>query len=105
MVGQYESHSSFTMPGLYRVVNGIDCFDPKFNIVSPGADSDIYFPYTDEDRRLTDLHAGIEELFFGPESKDAKCSLKVYSSAASTACSRAVTPRCRFLQAVQSAGT
>ena len=42
--GQYESYRAFTMPGLYRVVNGIDVFDPKFNIVSPGADSSIYFP-------------------------------------------------------------
>ena len=37
-VGQYESHKAFTFPGLYRVVHGIDVFDPKFNIVSPGAD-------------------------------------------------------------------
>ena len=37
-VGQYESYSSFTLPRLYRVVSGVDCFDPKFNIVSPGAD-------------------------------------------------------------------
>ncbi|KAK8545273.1 hypothetical protein V6N12_026110 [Hibiscus sabdariffa] len=37
-VGQYESHTAFTLPGLYRVVHGIDVFDPKFNIVSPGAD-------------------------------------------------------------------
>ena len=37
-VGQYESYGAFTLPGLYRVVNGIDVFDPKFNVVSPGAD-------------------------------------------------------------------
>jgi sucrose synthase len=30
---------AFTMPGLYRVVAGIDVYDPKFNIVSPGADA------------------------------------------------------------------
>ena len=42
-------------------------FDPKFNIVSPGADSDIYFSFTDEERRLTSLHPEIEELLFGPE--------------------------------------
>lgn len=64
-MGQYESHSAFTMPGLYRVVNGIDVFDPKFNIVSPGADEDIYFPYTDSERRLTSLHEDIEEMLFG----------------------------------------
>ncbi|KAK9812714.1 hypothetical protein WJX72_002537 [[Myrmecia] bisecta] len=65
VVGQYESHSSFTMPGLYRVVSGIDVFDPKFNIVSPGADQDIYFPYTDAERRITSLHPDIEQLLYG----------------------------------------
>ena len=45
MVGQYESYRSFTMPQLYRVVDGIDVFDPKFNIVSPGADLDLFFPF------------------------------------------------------------
>jgi sucrose synthase len=46
---------------------GIDVFDPKFNIVSPGADSDIYFSYGEAQRRLTSLHPEIEELLFGPE--------------------------------------
>ncbi|WJZ97491.1 hypothetical protein VitviT2T_016092 [Vitis vinifera] len=30
-VGQYESHTTFTLLGLHRVVHGID-FYPKFNI-------------------------------------------------------------------------
>ena len=77
VVGQYESHGSFTMPGLYRVVNGIDCFDSKFNIVSPGADADIFFSYAEKDRRLTSLHGDIEELFYGKETSEAKCTLKV----------------------------
>jgi len=64
-VGQYEAHTSFTMPGLYRVVSGIDTFDPKFNIVSPGADPDIYFPYTHTQQRLTHLNEEIEQLVFG----------------------------------------
>lgn len=63
-VGQYESHTAFTMPGLYRVVHGIDVFDPKFNIVSPGADMSIYFPYTEKEKRLTSFHAEIEELLY-----------------------------------------
>ncbi|ONK64387.1 uncharacterized protein A4U43_C07F25270 [Asparagus officinalis] len=63
-IGQYESHTAFTLPGLYRVVHGIDVFDPKFNIVSRGADMSIYFPYYEESRRLTSLHAEIEELLF-----------------------------------------
>ncbi len=64
-VGQYESYSAFTMPGLYRVVNGMDMFDPKFNIVSPGADANVYFSYTDEEHRLKGLHEEIRELIFG----------------------------------------
>jgi len=28
-VGQYESYNSFSLPGLYRVVRGVDIFDPK----------------------------------------------------------------------------
>ncbi|KAK9808274.1 hypothetical protein WJX73_006327 [Symbiochloris irregularis] len=75
-VGQYEAHGSFTMPGLYRVVNGIDCFDPKFNIVSPGADPETFFSYSEDDRRLKDLHKGIEEMLFGPPSKEAVGELK-----------------------------
>lgn len=75
-VGQYESYSAFTMPGLYRVVNGIDVFDPKFNIVSPGADADIYFPYADSDRRLTGLHEEIDKLIYGPSGEQARGVLR-----------------------------
>jgi sucrose synthase len=67
-LGQYESYNTFTMPGLYRVVNGIDIFDPKFNIVSPGADPDVYFPYDDRERRLRHLHGDIEALVLGRET-------------------------------------
>eukprot|EP01018_Ginkgo_biloba_P031503 Gb_22873 [translate_table: standard] len=66
-VGQYESHAAFTLPGQYRVVSGIDVFDPKFNIVSPGADMSIYFPYSEKQRRLTSFHGSIEELLFNPD--------------------------------------
>lgn len=69
-VGQYESHAAFTLPGLYRVVHGIDVFDPKFNIVSPGADMCIYFPYSEKEKRLTALHGSIEELLYDPEQND-----------------------------------
>lgn len=65
LVGQYESMNSFTMPGLYRVVEGCNVYDPKFNIVSPGADSEIYFTYSDKARRLTSLHPDIRELLLG----------------------------------------
>ncbi|KAF5201293.1 Sucrose synthase, partial [Thalictrum thalictroides] len=60
--GQYESHNAFTLPGLSRVVSGIDVFDPKFNIAAPGADQTVYFPYTQKQKRLTAFHPAIEEL-------------------------------------------
>lgn len=69
-VGQYESHTGFTLPGLYRVVHGIDVFDPKFNIVSPGADMSIYFSYAEKDMRLTALHGAIKKLLYDPEQND-----------------------------------
>lgn len=69
-VGQYESHTAFTLPGLYRVVHGIDVFDTKFNIVSPGADMTIYFPYSEKEKRLTSLHGSIENLVYGVEQND-----------------------------------
>ncbi|MGB5727682.1 MAG: sucrose synthase, partial [Thiogranum sp.] len=69
-LGQYESHTAFTMPGLYRVVDGIDVYDPKFNIVSPGADADVYFPYSDSERRLTHLETTIEQLIFGQQTAE-----------------------------------
>ena len=69
-VGQYEAYGAYTMPGLYRVVHGIDVFDPKFNIVSPGADPEIYFPATETERRLSHLHAEFKELLFGRQTRE-----------------------------------
>ncbi|KAK7836477.1 sucrose synthase 2 [Quercus suber] len=74
-VGQYESHTAFTLPGLYRVVHGIDVFDPKFNIVSPGADMCLYFPYSEKEKRLTALHDSIEKLLYDPEQNDEHITL------------------------------
>ncbi|MFC1561519.1 sucrose synthase [candidate division KSB1 bacterium] len=75
-IGQYESYQSFTMPDLYRVLNGIDIFDPKFNIVSPGSDPDIFFPYTDKRRRITEFHDEINSLIFGDETLEIRGKLK-----------------------------
>lgn len=75
VVGQYESYGSFTMPGLQRIIQGIDVFDPKFNIVSPGADEKVYFPYTLRDRRLTGLHGELEQLIYGDNQPDSRGSL------------------------------
>ncbi len=71
-VGQYESHQAFTMPGLYRVVSGIDSFDPKFNIVSPGADPEVFFPFREIDRRMPDIQDEIQELVYGPQGPESR---------------------------------
>lgn len=76
VVGQYESYSAFTMPGLQRVVHGIDVFDPKFNIVSPGAEETVYFPYLNEEKRLRGLHEEIEEMIYGPVVEQTRGSLQ-----------------------------
>ncbi|KAJ9140805.1 hypothetical protein P3X46_031405 [Hevea brasiliensis] len=68
--GQYESHETFTMPGLCRVVSGINVFDPKFNIAAPGADQSVYFPYTEKRRRLTSFYPAIEELLYNKEDNN-----------------------------------
>jgi len=67
-VGQYESYQSFSMPGLYRIINGINLFDPKFNIVSPGAAPDVYFSYTEEGRRMRGLLPELESLLYSEET-------------------------------------
>ncbi len=72
VIGQYESYSSFTMPGLYRVVSGVDPFDPKFNIVSPGADTEVFFPFSETDRRVESLMPEIKDLVKGNARSDAR---------------------------------
>ena len=72
VVGQYESYGSFSMPDLQRIIHGIDVFDPKFNIVSPGADADVYFPFTKKENRHYDLHDEIEQLIFQEHIADSR---------------------------------
>ncbi|PON63254.1 Sucrose synthase [Trema orientale] len=68
--GQYESHTVFTMPGLCRVVSGINVFEPKFNIAAPGADQSVYFPYTEKQTRFVTFKPAIEELLFNKEDNN-----------------------------------
>ena len=65
--GQYESYASFTMPGLYRVINGINILDPKFNVVSPGPEASVYFPYHNREERFHGLEPYIDALLYGEE--------------------------------------
>lgn len=66
-VGQYESYKCFTMPELYHVVNGVELFSPKFNVVPPGVNESVYFPYTRiEDRNESD-RSRLEAMLFTQE--------------------------------------
>ncbi|AFZ44424.1 sucrose synthase [Halothece sp. PCC 7418] len=68
-VGQYESYQNFTMPDLYHVVNGIELFSPKFNVVPPGVNENIYFPYTQQEDRIPNRAEQVEELLFYKEDE------------------------------------
>jgi sucrose synthase len=64
VIGQYESYLNFSMPGLYRVTGGINLFHPKFNIVSPGVNKKIFFPYTEKQSRIREIQKELNELLF-----------------------------------------
>lgn len=66
-LGQYESYKYFTMPHLYHVVDGIDLFSPKFNVVPPGVNESIFFPYTEKSQRVSNEGERIKELLFTRE--------------------------------------
>jgi sucrose synthase len=66
-VGQYESYKRFTMPELYHVVNGIDLFSPKFNVVPPGVNEAVYFPHSQTEKRIPDDRQRLENLLFTDE--------------------------------------
>jgi sucrose synthase len=67
-IGQYESYVNFTMPELYRVAGGINIFHPKFNILPPGVNTEIFFPYTEKDRRDKEVTKEVNTLIFGEHS-------------------------------------
>lgn len=64
VIGQYESYLNFSMPGLYRVTGGINLFHPKFNIVSPGVNKKIFFPYTESESRIGEIRKELNTLLF-----------------------------------------
>jgi len=75
VVGQYESYASFSMPALQRIIHGIDVFDPKFNIVSPGADDQTFFSYTETDRRDPGQTAQLDDLIYGKADHQSRGTL------------------------------
>ncbi|KJH71433.1 sucrose synthase [Aliterella atlantica] len=63
-VGQYESYKCFTMPELYHVVDGIELFSPKFNVVPPGVNEAAYFPYSRMEDRVISDREQLEDMLF-----------------------------------------
>ncbi len=56
------------MPGLYRVENGINIYHTKFNILSPGVNENIYFPYTEKNKRLKEVERKLKNLVFANDN-------------------------------------
>ena len=69
-MGQYESYQFFTMPDLCQIVSGINLFAPKFNVIPPGVDEDLYFPYYEKKRRIEHKWQQWENRLFYDESDD-----------------------------------
>jgi len=69
-MGQYESYQFFTMPDLYQVINGINLFAPKFNVIPPGVDEELYFPYYEKEKRIQHKWQQWENRLFYDASAD-----------------------------------
>ena len=69
-MGQYESYQMFTMPGLYQVRSGINLFAPKFNVIPPGVDEELYFPYDQKQRRVEAKTALWEKRLYNEPADD-----------------------------------
>jgi sucrose synthase len=69
-MGQYESYQFFSMPQLFQVINGINLFAPKFNVIPPGVDEELYFPYFEHEKRIQSKREHWESRLFSEESDD-----------------------------------
>lgn len=63
-VGQYESYKTFSMTGLYHVLDGVELFSPKFNVVPPGVEDTVFFPFDRTTDRIEADRARVEETVF-----------------------------------------
>lgn len=66
-MGMFESYETFSMPGLYRVVCGMDPQLARYNIVPPGASEKYFFPYGETARRAEPVTAKLDALLFAAE--------------------------------------
>jgi len=69
-IGQYESYQFFNMPGLLQVTNGINLFHPRFNVIPPGVNEEIFFPYSEQERRDANRTRKLDAFLFTAEDPD-----------------------------------
>lgn len=69
-MGMFESYECYTMPGLYRVVSGMDPQLARYNIVPPGASEEHFYPHTEQERRVERITADLEATLLGQEPGD-----------------------------------
>lgn len=74
-MGQYESYQFFSLPQLFQVVNGVNLFAPKFNVIPPGVDEELYFPYYQKEKRIQTKWQQWESRLFDDNSEDIHGSL------------------------------
>ncbi|UCD11645.1 MAG: sucrose synthase [Nitrospinaceae bacterium] len=70
VLGQYESYYLFSMPNLYKVNHGTNLFHPKFNVVSPGVNENVFFPYFKQEERLPNRTRDLMHLLFTNKDDD-----------------------------------
>lgn len=58
------------MPDLYHVFNGIELFIPKFNVVPPGVNENVFFPNTRQEERINNDRQRLEDLLFTLEDPE-----------------------------------
>lgn len=63
-MGQYESYQFFSMPDLYTVSRGVNLFHPKFNVVPPGVNEEINFPFYEKKKRNANQTKRLQKMLF-----------------------------------------
>ncbi|MHB8899051.1 MAG: sucrose synthase [Thermoguttaceae bacterium] len=66
-MGMFEAYETFSMPGLYRVISGMDPKLARHNIVPPGASEEYFFPFTDRARRVEAMARRLAAQFLSAE--------------------------------------
>ncbi len=69
-LGMFEAYETFSMPGLYRVISGMDPRLARHNIVPPGASEEYFFPNSAHSRRVEAMANRLASQFLAAEPGD-----------------------------------